>query len=651
MLSRIRRKVGRLLRKLHLRESREKYDIQVTDDPLQIDDERIVIQREHLRDSLPLLNKLADEAPKLIPHRKVVSIHWNGPIMEIKGYYYLENIPLLDEDLVKKELILAKDMSGETYWTRDESADRVLPLKDVRIDEMTEDNRLRGYYEWAGFSGKFNFSTLSGGKPLVDGTYTLLLKIEVRVLSKGQTYSLTYPLGNVQNLMANGFHSTKMEHFSARRQMSFNLIASYDNARKTIKLVSKKLKDFDPTELVIDNKERRGLFYTFFSKVVFHALYDFFCLFRLDQKKILFASDSRTELGSNFKFVYDELLRRDLDFKYRFSLKSNIREKKTYGEIIRLAYLLATSKYILLDDFYPEVYPLKIRKHAELIQLWHAVGAFKTFGYSRIGRVGGPSPKSKNHKNYTKAIVSSHNVARHYAEGFGIDEEKVVATGIPRTDVFFDHVYQEKVKKEIYAEHPYLKGKKVILFAPTFRGNGQQSAYYPTEVLELGKLYHELKDEYVFILKIHPFVKNDFTIPYQYSNFFYDFSDYRDINDLLFITDILITDYSSVCFEFALLNRPMLFFAFDIIDYVKTRDFYYDYTSFIPGPLVKSTGEIIQTIQNQDFHQEKIKPFVHYFFDQTDGKSSARVVDQLILGSEDEVINEEQDKPGEKMVP
>ncbi|RYL99227.1 polyribitolphosphotransferase [Sporolactobacillus sp. THM7-7] len=637
MLRRIRRKAGRLLRRvLFLKRSKQENTAPLNEEPVKINDDQIVIQKEYLRDSLPLLNKLADETPKLIPHRKIVSMNWNGPIMELKGYYYLENIPVLDEDLVKKELILAKDLKDEAYWQHDDAHDIVLPLKDVKVEEMTDDNRIKGYYEWSGFSGKYNFSTMSGGKPLSDGSYSLLLRIEVRVLSQGRTYSLVYPLGNVRHLMAHGFHSTKMEYFSAKRQMSFNLIASFDGVHKTLKIVSKKLKDFDPRELVVDKKERIGPFYIFFKNVVFRLLYLFFCLFKLDKKKILFATDSRTELGGNFQFVYNELIRRNLDFKYRFSLKSNIREKKTYREWVRLAYLLATSKYILLDDFYPEVYPLRIRKHAELIQLWHAVGAFKTFGYSRIGRVGGPSPKSKNHKNYTKAIVSSRNVARHYAEGFGIDEEKVVATGIPRTDVFFDPDYQERVKQEIYTEHPYLKGKKVILFAPTFRGNGQQSAHYPTEVLEFDKLYQALKDDYVFVLKIHPFVKNEFTIPYQYSHFFYDFSDYRDINDLLFVTDILITDYSSVCFEFALLNRPMLFFAFDIIDYVKTRDFYYDYTSFIPGPLVKSTGEIIRTIENRDFQTEKIKPFVRYFFDATDGQSSARVVDQLILNSEEE---------------
>ena len=341
-------------------------------------------------------------------------------------------------------------------------------------------------------------------------------------------------------------------------------------------------------------------------------------------------------MSGNFGFVYEDMLERNLDLDYHFSLKKGVDAKKTFKEINRLAYDMATAKFILLDDFYPMVYPLRIRRKAELIQLWHAVGAFKTFGFSRIGRPGGPSPKSINHRNYTKAIVSSKNVAKYYAEGFGITEDKVVATGIPRTDIFFDEEYKEEVRNRLYEEYPFLKEKKVITFAPTFRGNGQQSAHYPMEVLHLENLYNALKDEYVFLFKIHPFVKNDFNIPYQYQDFFYDFSDYREINDLLFVTDILITDYSSVCFEFALLNKPMLFFAYDIEEYVQKRDFYYEYSSFIPGPLVRTTDEMLETIVKQDFQMEKIKPFAKYFFDDHDGKSSQRVVDRLILEIDDE---------------
>ncbi len=596
-----------------------------SESPVIVNDKTIIVRKDNLSESMPYINELAGKEESLIPKRRVTLLKWNGPVMTVKGYFYLENIPMQEEDLVKKRLVLVD--------TKEKSL--IIPLKDIPVSELNEEDIDDYFYKWAGFEGEVNFATLgANNKPLPESDYKVFIEAEVHEIGH-KRYKKIIPLGNIESLLEQGFHSAKMDYFTSKREMKFNLLATYDLPTKTLKVQSTKLKDIDPRLMSIDdNIDKTGLLYRFFNKVGFRLLYKLFCLLPVKSNKVIFASDSRTELSGNFLYVYEEMKKRNLPLEYHFMLKKETGEKKELREIRELAYHLATSKFILLDDFYPMVYPLRIRKSAELIQLWHAVGAFKTFGFSRVGRPGGPSPKSINHRNYTKAIVSSKNVAKHYAEGFGIDEEKVIATGIPRTDIFFDEEYKNQVKERLYEEYPFLKEKKVITFAPTFRGNGQQSAYYPMEVLDLDRIYKELKDEYVFLFKIHPFVKNDVTIPYQYQEFYYDFSSYREINDLLFVSDILITDYSSTCFEFALLNRPMVFFAFDIEEYVQKRDFYYEYTSFIPGPLVKNTEALIQTIQKKDFKMEKIKPFVEYFFDDRDGKSSERVIDQLIL-SED----------------
>ncbi|MGG1398820.1 CDP-glycerol glycerophosphotransferase family protein [Bacillus salipaludis] len=602
-----------------------------SDQPMIVDDEKIIINKQNLGESLPLIAEMAGVEESLIPRRKVTTLKWNGPILEISGYFYIENLPLKDEDLVKKRLVLL-DGAGIKV---------TIPLYDISKEDIEHDEEISDLYYWSGFNGKINFATLNQNAPLPQGEYKVYIETEVHVLGD-KVYRKSFPLGNIERFLDKGFHSAKMEYFTAKREMKFNLLATYDLPRKTLKITSSKLKDMDPREMALDAEDyQRGIFYRFFSKTVFQFLYRFYCMRPIKQKQILFASDSRSDMSGNFQFVYDEIIRRNLDFDIHFMLKRGVDEKKTYREIVQLAKLIATSRFVILDDFYPMIYPLKIREGADLVQLWHAVGAFKTFGFSRLGRPGGPSPKSINHRNYTKAIVSSKNVAKHYAEGFGIDLDKVIPTGIPRTDVFFDQEYQENVRERLYAEYPFLKGKKVIMFAPTFRGNGQQSAHYPMEVLDLAKLYEELHDEYVFLFKIHPFVKNDITIPYQYSDFYYDFSSYREINDLLFISDILITDYSSVCFEYALLNKPMLFFAFDVEEYVRTRDFYYEFHSFIPGPLVRSAEEIIKTIEEKDFKMEKVEPFVRYFFDQIDGKSSTRVVDDILLQDETSEDNKE----------
>lgn len=376
---------------------------------------------------------------------------------------------------------------------------------------------------------------------------------------------------------------------------------------------------------------RVNFFYRLFRSNIFPLVYKFFCLFPINKKKILFLSDSRADLSGNFEYVYEELKKRKTQYKIWFLLKKETSSKKSYFEILKLAYELATAKIIFLDDFYPMVYKLKIRPKAELVQLWHAVGAFKTFGFSRAGKPGGPPSNSVNHRNYTKAIVSSKNIISEYAEGFGINQNKIIPTGIPRTDIFFNAQYSREIKEKLYGEYLFLSKKKIILFSPTFRGEGQQSAYYDFNQLDLNKLNVLIPNDYIILLKMHPFVKEKVIIPPEMRHKFFDFSYYREINDLLFITDILITDYSSVCFEAALLKIPMLFYAYDLESYTNDRDFYYDYQSFVPGPIVKSIEELAEKINKNSFHQDKLLNFVSFFFDHLDGKSSKRVVDTIVL--------------------
>jgi CDP-ribitol ribitolphosphotransferase len=154
-------------------------------------------------------------------------------------------------------------------------------------------------------------------------------------------------------------------------------------------------------------------------------------------------------------------------------------------------------------------------------------------------------------------------------------------------------------------------------------------------MIDYEKLYKLCRNKnYYFIFKVHPFVDEKAIIPEHCKNYMMDASSIREINDLLFITDILITDYSSTCFEFALFDRPMLFFAYDLEEYIATRDFYYDYTEFVPGKICRSTEELVTAIENQDYEIEKVNEFRHRFFDDVDGKSTDRVIDQIILRKE-----------------
>lgn len=358
-----------------------------------------------------------------------------------------------------------------------------------------------------------------------------------------------------------------------------------------------------------------------------------FCTFSswlpLKKNRIAFVSNRRDDLSGNFEFIH-EILKDKPELDLRFVLDSREIKNMGLGSMLRLGWYFGNSKVILVDDYSELFFMLPRRKGTYFIQLWHACGAFKTFGCSRMGRPGGQGQQSPNHRSYDYATVSSRNIAKFYAEGFGISEEKVVATGIPRTDVFFDEAYKKQVCEQFYQEYPQLKEKKILLFAPTFRGNGKLAGYYPVDRLDVNRLYEDLNKEYAIIVKHHPFVNNRSTIKKKYRDVIIDLSDNSELNDLLFVTDLLITDYSSVVFEASLLDIPMMLYAFDLDRYISSRGFYYEYEDMAPGKIVRTYTDLVDAIGREDWENDKLEEFKRRFFDDLDGKSSQRTVDLIL---------------------
>lgn len=351
-------------------------------------------------------------------------------------------------------------------------------------------------------------------------------------------------------------------------------------------------------------------------------------LFPVKKNRIVFMSNRREDLSGNFEFVYD-LIKDDKSLDIRFMLDSHDVRHMKFSNMLRLARYFANARVILVDDYMELLFRMPRRKGTVLIQLWHACGAFKTFGCSRLGKKGGQTLKSPNHRSYDYATVSSKEIAKFYAEGFGLSPEKVVATGVPRTDIFFDEAYKKKVQEEFYSQYPKLRDKKILLFAPTFRGNGKNSGYYPVELFDVNKLYEALGEEYAIVIKHHPFVQNRNPIQKKYREQIIDLSQNSELNDLLFVTDVLVTDYSSVVFEASLLKIPMLFYVFDLEQYIATRGFYYEYETFVPGRIVYHFEELAEAIQANELGQEKLEGFRDRFFDDKDGKSTQRTVDLI----------------------
>ena len=267
-----------------------------------------------------------------------------------------------------------------------------------------------------------------------------------------------------------------------------------------------------------------------------------------------------------------------------------------------------------------------------IVQLWHAVGAFKTVGYSRVGKPGGPNPFGPAHKNYTFATVSSTADVPIYAEAFGIPESHVIPTGVPRVDPFFDPEHGQAAREAALEAFPAARGRFTILFAPTFRGNGARSATYDLGRIDFAAL-HALcvEKDAVCIVRMHPFVREPLGIPDDLARPAHRRLRRPDrINDLLFAVDLLITDYSSIVYEYSILGRPVLFFAYDLEEYVASRDFYEPYESFVPGRIVRTFDELLDAIRRDDYELEKVAPFAARHFDHLDGGSTDRVIDLIL---------------------
>lgn len=373
------------------------------------------------------------------------------------------------------------------------------------------------------------------------------------------------------------------------------------------------------------------------SKRIYNTIYRIMCrIQKRDGKHILLMSETRTPIGGNLKALDDRLKERGLDKEYTISYSFSktledgmIRQAKTW---FRLLFLIARQDYIFVDDYVPIFQTVDLIESTKLIQLWHAGVGFKSVGYSRFGKTGSPHATDSCHRRYDYAIVGARGLIPVYEEVFGIPKDHILPYGLPRLDGYMVPEKAEAFRKEFYEKYPQLKERKIILFAPTFRGNGQKTAYYPWDKVNFAAAYEMCGDEYAFVIKMHPFVREIPEIPQEYRDRIYDFSKGTDINELFYVTEILITDFSSNIYEFSLQNKPMIFYAFDKDFYQLTRGVHRRLEEFAPGKICMTFDEVLDTIQNQDFEEERRRVFIENSFDRTDGYASDRIIDEIILG-------------------
>lgn len=286
---------------------------------------------------------------------------------------------------------------------------------------------------------------------------------------------------------------------------------------------------------------------------------------------------------------------------------------------LEMTEVILTSKVIVTDDYVKYLRYFPLRPEQRVIQLWHACGAFKKFG-QRGTNMSLPEDRA-THAQYNLVCVSGENLRSIYADAFDVNYNKVKALGCPRTDDYFNKRLINKTKRKIYFRHPSLIGKSVIVYAPTFRDVGcDRSEFHPE--LDFDRLSKDLLPNQTLLICPHPVMKNDI-LPKKYKNIrvMRDFS----TNDYMLISDMLITDYSSVIFEYALLRKPIAFFCYDLPTY--DRGFYLNYPEDLPGDIYTNQDELTDYLTHPEKHilTDKMNSFVEKYMSACDGHSCERI--------------------------
>lgn len=406
----------------------------------------------------------------------------------------------------------------------------------------------------------FNITNTPEGKPLLSGEYYLLIGDEKVILDDKV---LDYLMDKSRNFY--------YERGTEVCLVDFNI----DEDRHLIIRIDYFKKNYKYSREGFKKKLIRILKKTFKPVAVFlmNISYHIVRLFKFNKNNVLFLTENSDKLDGNLKILCDKYKELN-EYKIRvyskdiFHIRGPIRKLMHF---VKVTNRVALSDIIIVDNYAPTLTLINFSKKIRYVQLWHAGIGFKSVGYARFGLDGSPNPFKSSHRKYTDAIVDKENLIDIYKEVYGVNKKIFKSYGMPRLEGYLDKDLINKTVNKIYSRYGYLKNKRIILFSPTYRGNGSKDAYYDYSLIDQEKIYEFCeKNDFIFVIKMHPFIKERINIDNKYSKRIVDLSK-LDINELIYITDIMITDYSSCAYEYSLFDRPLVFYRFDKSFYEYTR--------------------------------------------------------------------------------
>ncbi|MCY8757779.1 CDP-glycerol glycerophosphotransferase family protein [Bacillus haynesii] len=297
------------------------------------------------------------------------------------------------------------------------------------------------------------------------------------------------------------------------------------------------------------------------------------------------------------------------------SIQSKVIDEKNPFHLIKAVYSMFRSKVVITDNYFLLTSVLNRRPQTKCIQIWHANGALKKFGLEDIGIQHRTVRDIKRFKqvyaSFDYIVVGSEKMADIFKRSFGAKNDQFLRTGAPLTDQYFETV----------GNHARSSSQKVILYVPTYRDYDMANIHLPFSKEQLSG---DLKGEYLLLVKLHPAVRGNIKLD-EYEGLIKDVSD-LPLKDLLYESDILISDYSSVPFEYALLHKPMLFYTYDMAEYDQKRGLINDFEAIIPGKACVNRDMLLEELKNIHQNGEKIERFSQEWNQYSQGDASRRLL-------------------------
>lgn len=363
----------------------------------------------------------------------------------------------------------------------------------------------------------------------------------------------------------------------------------------------------------------------------------------IDERLVLFADEQVTSMPDNFAPLYQRCAANG--FRCKLMLQPNyvtakcswLRAIQLHRYRVRFLKRWARCKVLFLEDYFSLAYMTTVRPETQVVQLWHGCGAFKVFGYAAASKSWGmpaqEMARSPIHTNYSLACVPGPQAVSAFTSAFHAPEGVVQAIGVPRTDIYYDEDFKCAARDKVLEKFPGIGKRKIILYTPTFRGDSRYTSYFNLN-MDLKVIGDALGEQYAFVLKLYPLThKTGFTpaMAKAYEGFVFDATYALTSEEALCAADILITDYSSIFFEYLLLERPVISYIYDINKYISNRGFFYPYEETAPGPYVYTQAELIEKLRTVDewFDVERIRRVRQDFMSACDGHSTQRIYDHV----------------------